>query len=132
MSKVRVEWQLASPKFATLWNDYKKYRHFVFYGGRGGAKDESIARFILDMMLKYRTRILILREVMNSIAESNHAIFVDIINNHNLNELFEITDREIRCLRTQSQIWFKGMQNPEALKSLQGIDITFINEAQTM
>ena len=25
MSKVRVEWQLASPKFATLWNDYKKY-----------------------------------------------------------------------------------------------------------
>jgi len=132
MSSLQIKWKLASPKFRPLWTERKRYRHFVFHGGRGGAKDYSIAIFILDMMLHYRTRVLILREVMNSILESNHQIFVDLITEYGLNEHFELTEREIRCPRTQSQIWFKGCLNPESLKSIQGVDITFFNEAQTV
>lgn len=126
----KVSLKIASPKFRPLWTERKKYRFFVFMGGRGGAKDESIARFILDMSSKFKARTLILREHLNSIAESNHQVLSDIVRSHDLEDIFKITNTEIKCPHTGSNVIFKGCQHPESIKSIQGVDITFFNEAQ--
>jgi len=126
-----VKFEIASEKYKCLWEVSK--RHFVFYGGRGGGKDHSIARYILWCMMQYKTRVLVCREVQKSIADSQHRLFVDIIDKHGLSHLFEITDREIRCPSMGSEIVFSGLsRNSQSIKSIEGIDICFVNEAQAI
>ena len=76
----------------------QKARYKAVYGGRGGAKSESIARAILILALNPRIlfdkdsiRILCCREYQSSIADSVHRLLVDIIKKYELFDYFTIT-----------------------------------------
>jgi len=78
-------------------------------------------------------RVVCLREVQNSIADSVKQLIEDIIERHGLESLFDITEREIRGPQG-SVCLFRGLHNSTSasIKSLEGIDRAWLEEAQTI
>lgn len=118
-------------------NEYRKlfdndWREAAVYGGRYSLKSHTVARVLLIRAREKKIRIGCFREFQNSIAESSHQLLCDLIKQYELND-FEITDKEIRNRITGSDFIFKGLWNNEqSIKSIEGIDIAWVEEAQTI
>lgn len=104
------------------------------YGGRGGTKSHFFAEQVILRAYAQTARIVCIREVQNSIKDSVRQLLVDKISKFGWEQEFEVTEREIRCPRTNSVVIFKGMQNynSENIKSLEGYDVAWVEEAQTL
>lgn len=102
------------------------------YGGRGGAKSHFFAEQIVCQALAGK-RIVCLREVQESIRESVKQLITDKIINLGIHDKFEIQEKVIKG-PYGSLIIFKGMQsfNAANIKSLEGFDIAWVEEAQTL
>lgn len=102
------------------------------YGGRGGAKSHFFAEQIILRCFTSPTRVVCIREVQNSIKDSVKQLLLDKIAKFGLGYAFQPFDTEIRGPRG-SLIIFKGMQsyNADNIKSLEGYDIAWVEEAQT-
>jgi len=103
------------------------------HGGRGGAKSHFFAEQVILRAYMSPTRIVCIREVQNSIKDSVKQLLIDKINKFGLMPSFEVLDTEIRG-PNGSLIVFKGMQsyNASNIKSLEGYDIAWVEEAQTL
>lgn len=79
------------------------------------------------------TRVACIREVQNTIRDSVRQLLIDKIQALGLGSFFTTLESEIRG-RNGSLVIFKGMQtyNAENIKSLEGFDIAWVEEAQTM
>ena len=107
-------------------------RYKVLYGGRGSAKSETFARYIVIRASTERLRILCAREFQNSISESVYKLLEEVIDSEGLEHLFDIKKDKI-ISKTGSEIMFKGLKNNiTSIKSMQSIDICWIEEAQTV
>jgi len=85
------------------------------------------------MMSTFKCRILICREFQSSIKQSNHRVLKDVILKHKLEDVFQVTDYEIRCAETGSNIIFAGLHhNLDNIRSIEGVDICVVNEAQSV
>lgn len=102
-------------------------------GGRGSGKSWSFARAILLTCAKKQTRVLCTREVQKSIQQSVHQLLSDQIEGMGLASLFTILQNEIRGPHG-SAIYFSGLsdQTAETLKSFEGVDIVWCEEAQAI
>lgn len=102
-------------------------------GGRGGAKSHFFAEQVILRAYMRPTRIVCIREVQNSIKDSVKQLLIDKINKFGLMPAFDVLDSEIRG-PNDSIIVFKGMQsyNASNIKSLEGYDIAWVEEAQTL
>jgi len=110
----------------------RDWREAAVYGGRYSLKSHTVARVLLIRAREGKIRVGCFREFQNSIAESSHQLLCDLIKLYNLND-FEITDKEIRNRVTGSDFIFKGLWNNEqSIKSIEGIDIAWVEEAQTI
>lgn len=111
---------------------FNDYNYLYAEGGRGSAKTHSIARFLLFLASKYKLRIVCGREIQNSIEESVYTVFCDLIEHYNL--YFDIQARRIIHKLTGSVISFKGFreQGSVSIKGLEGVDILWIDEAQSI
>lgn len=110
----------------------KPARYKVYYGGRGSAKSMSVARYILWRCLKDPVRVLCAREFQNSIQESVHQLFSELIRNLDLSNMFTVRQATITSY-TGAEIFFKGIaHNIEGIKSTEGIDICWVEEAETV
>jgi len=75
-------------------------------------------------------RVLCARELQVSIADSVHRLLSDQISALELDKCFKITQTGISC-RNGSEFIFKGLRhNANEIKSLEGIDICWVEEAQ--
>src|SRR3990172_9007828 len=103
------------------------------YGGRGGAKSHFFAEQALVRCYSESTRAVCIREVQESIRDSVRQLLVDKIVKLGMGAFFTPLDTEIRGANG-SLIIFKGMQsyNSETIKSLEGYDIAWVEEAQTL
>lgn len=109
-------------------------RYKFAWGGRGGSKSMSFAKALLHRANNEPIRVLCGREIQNSISESVFNLLCDLINKLEYSD-FEITKNVIRNRRTKSQIIFTGFYGQEkkqTIKSLEGVDIAWIEEAQTL
>lgn len=117
--------------FIELFQPSKKWRHICYHGGRSSAKSTDVAIALDTIGTSSPKRMLCCREVQNSIAESVHKLLADIIAKYNLPS-WEITRETIRN-RNGSEFIFKGLRgNAQSIKSLEGIDICWVEEAQTV
>jgi phage terminase large subunit len=116
------------PKFRAL---FQKFRNKVFYGGRSAGKSWQISRAIILLADASRLRVLCTRQFQSSIRDSVHRLLSDQIQMLGLAPWFEITDKEIRSLRTGSELIFRGLHhNLQEIKSLEGVDICWCEEGQ--
>jgi len=117
--------------FAPLWTTKSRYKGA--HGGRGSAKSNDRAQaVILAMLQRPGCRVVCVREVQNSIKDSVKQLLADWIDRLDLHGLFQILDAEIRG-PNKSMCIFRGMndQNADTIKSLEGYDIAWWEEAQT-
>ena len=110
----------------------KPARYKVLYGGRGSSKTWTQGRRVIIRMMRSKCLILCTRELQKSIADSIHHLLVTQIDLMGLKDWFEITDTEIRCINGSKAI-FKGLRmNTREIKSLEGVDVAFVEEAEKM
>lgn len=108
------------------------WREAAIYGGRYSLKSHTVARFLLVQARMKKIRIACFREFQNSISESSHQLLADLIKLYELYD-FEVTDNSIINKVTGSDFLFKGLWNNEqSIKSIEGIDIAWVEEAQTV
>ena len=115
------------PLFDSWW------RHAVIEGGRYSLKSHTVARFLLLTARSRRVRIACLRQFQKNIADSSYQLLIDLIQQYGFSE-FVWTNDTITNTNTGSTFIFKGLdRNVETtIKSLEGIDIAWIDEAQTI
>jgi phage terminase large subunit len=111
-------------------------RHRVAYGGRGASKTRSFATKLLLRGLERVERVLCTREFQRSIRDSVHRVLVDEIHRLGLGVLgsghYIVTDREIRGANGTLFIFAGLHRNENGIKSLEGITIAWVEEAQTV
>lgn len=107
-------------------------RYLVLHGGRGSAKSWSAAEFVLLSGLERRHRILCGREIQKSIKDSVKKLLDDKINAMGLRPYYRSTDTSITGVNG-TEFMFAGLRhNPETIKSMEGVTILWIEEAQTI
>lgn len=117
-------------EFKRLFDD--DWREAAIYGGRFSLKSHTVARYLLIQARLQKTRIGCFREYQNSISDSSLQLLSDLIKLYDLNE-FEVTNNAIVNKINGSDFIFKGLHNNEqTIKSIEGIDIAWVEEAQTI
>ena len=107
-------------------------RYVIIFGGRGSTKSWTVAAYLILRAIQGKTRILCAREVQMSIADSVHKLLSDTIVRMRLEKFFKIQTRSIVCVNG-SEFIFKGLwNNSNDIKSTEGIDICWVEEAQAI
>ena len=115
-----------------LLGDISKYRYIILYGGRGSSKSHTIAIVLLIFAATKKLRILCVREFMGTMKESCHKLLCDYIDKLGLTNFYDTTNNRI-VGQNGSEFIFMGIrQNPQSVKSLEGVHICWGEEAQTM
>jgi phage terminase large subunit len=110
----------------------KDWREAAIYGGRFSLKSHTVARYLLIRARMQKTRVACFREFQNSITESSHQLLADLIKQYGLND-FVVTNNSIVNTLNGSDFLFKGLyHNEQSIKSIEGIDIAWVEEAQTV
>ena len=112
---------------------FDPFRYKVLYGGRGGLKSWSIARvLILNSMMIHNYRVLCTREFQNSIKESVFKLLETQIEMLGFSKYFKITNNEITNKFGSSFIFTGLHNNVTKIKSMEGIDVAWVEEAETV
>ena len=116
------------PKLHDFIRARKRYK--VLHGGRGSGKSVSFAQDLIIKAAFENKRILCTREIQNSIKDSVHRLLCDTIDKLELQSFFNITRDGITGV-SGSEIIYKGLRsNISEIKSLEGVDIVWIEEAE--
>lgn len=110
----------------------KDWREAAIYGGRYSLKSHTVARVLLIQGRQKQMRFGCFREFQNSIAESSHQLLKDLIVMYELFD-YKATENSIVNTVTKTEFLFKGLHhNEQSIKSIEGIDIAWVEEAQTV
>ena len=127
-----------NPRFEDFLFDWD-YNTYLLVGGYGSSKSYHIALKIILKCLAEVRKVLVVREVYDTIRESCFDLFTEILSD--LDMLEESTQRKVSnkvVYKTSpmqlnfpngSKIIFKGMDKPAKLKSINGISIVWLEEA---
>ena len=108
------------------------WREAAVYGGRFSLKSHTVARVLLIRARQGKIRIACFREFQSSIADSSHQLLADLIKLYDLKD-FEVKNNSIINTVNGSDFIFKGLwHNEQSVKSTEGIDIAWVEEAQTV
>ena len=110
----------------------ERARYKVLYGGRGSLKSWSAARTLLLLGGERRLRILCAREFQNSIADSVHRVLSDQIVLMGLDDLYTVQKATIQGANGTEFIFAGLRHNTTSLKSLEGVDICWVEEAEAV
>ncbi|MFY9839239.1 MAG: PBSX family phage terminase large subunit [Xanthobacteraceae bacterium] len=110
----------------------ESHRYKIFWGGRGSAKSWTFATVLIAKAAERPLRILCTRESMNSIRESVHELLAQRIESLGLLSQFEVGDTFIRHVNGSEFIHAGLRQNVAKVRSLEGVDICWCEEAATI
>lgn len=96
-------------------------RYLIFYGGGSSGKSYFIAeRWIYRLIHPKRCNLLIVRQTGDTNAKSTFPLMKQVINKWNLTQYFKIneSDKRIKCLITNNEVAFAGLDDVEKIKSI--------------
>lgn len=108
----------------------KHFTYILLHGGRSSGKSWEIASYLVIAAYRYKIKVACLRQVQLRISESSFAVVKKMIKRLGLSDYFETYKTVIRCKKTGSEFHFAGMQDPESLKSWEGVTHAWIEEGQ--
>lgn len=127
-----------SPRFEDYLSDWF-YKFYILLGGYGSGKSYNTALKIVLKCLAEQRKVLVVREVFETIRESCFDLFIEILNEMGILDMNARVGRTNRVIVRQSpmqiifpngsRIIFKGMDKPAKLKSLNGVSIVWLEEA---
>ena len=110
----------------------RPHRYKVFHGGRGSGKSFAVAESLIAAADMVKLRILCCREIQNSIADSSYKLLKDTAARLGIANHFKFTETGI-FNSNGSEFIFKGpLRNEQSIKSMEGVDICWIEEAATV
>lgn len=109
----------------------------IMHGGRGGGKSHGVAQYLILRAMESKRRILCVREVQKSLAESSKRVIEDYISRLGLDHLFTITQKPdcgIVCNLTGSTFSFSGLKDhtADSIKSFEGATDVWCEEAHSI
>lgn len=111
----------------------KASRYKIAYGGRGSGKSWTIARLLVEISRRTKVRIFCARELQNSISDSVITLLSDTIYRNGYQAEFDIQRQAVYHFGTGSEFIFYGIKNnPTKIKSLEGVDICWVEEAEAV
>lgn len=120
------------PKLQQIFSSDARYK--VFRGGRGSGKSWAAADYLLvkSMEAKNGKRNLCTREIQNTIKDSVYKLLSDRIEANGMSWFYTI-QKDIILGANGSEFIFKGLyRNDNDIKSMEGIDYCWIEEAQSI
>lgn len=110
-------------------DDYSK-RIEVYYGGAGSGKSFGATQKVLLKALKHRRKVLVIRKIQRTIKDSIWALLISHLHASGYYDACRVnrSDFEIE-LPNGSIFLFKGLDDPEKIKSIDGITDIVIEEA---
>lgn len=121
-----------NPRFEDfLWDwDYQTY---LLVGGYGSSKSYHIALKLILKCLQEKRKVLIIREVFDTIRDSCYDLIVEILEEF---DLVGVGRNKVHCTTSPmsikfpngSRMIFKGMDKPTKLKSINGVSIVWLEE----
>jgi phage terminase large subunit len=119
-------------QYSELFQPSQQWRHLVYKGGRSSGKSYQVALSRLILGSHKRLRGLCTREFQNSMDDSVKALLGDLVAKYGLKD-WQVLDKELRNLKTGSEIHFKGLHNnAQTIKSFEGVDWCWVEEAQSV
>jgi len=109
-------------------------RYKAIFGGRGSGKSHERAEALIERcLLEPGTRAVCVREIQKSLEQSVKRLLEDKITRFGVGSYFRILETHIET-PGDGIIIFQGMQNhtAESIKSLEGYDVAWVEEAQTL
>lgn len=109
----------------------ENFRYKLYWGGRAGGKSFAFADCLIIKARMGKFRIACVRETQNSIKDSVYQLLKDRVSYYGFDD-FRFFDDRVENLLTGSVFLFKGLkdQNNQNIKSLEGIDICWVEEGQ--
>ena len=127
-----------NPRFENFIFDWD-YKTQLCFGGYGSSKSYHIVLKLILKLLSEKRKLLVVRQVMETMKESCYDLFEEI-----LDDLDLLADEGVRFSRTKvvsrqspmgfffpngSRVIFKGLDKPRKLKSINGVSIIWVEEA---
>lgn len=129
-----------SNRFASFLTDWD-YEQYLLLGGYGSGKSYHVATKIILKLIEEKRIALVTRQVRDTIKDSCFALFKEILSNMDLlsadtTNKTKRTDNKVIAVSSPmeirfpngSRIIFKGLDNPEKIKSIHGVSIVWIEE----
>lgn len=128
-----------SSRFVSFVNDWD-YEQYLCVGGYGSGKSYAIAQKIILKLLQEKRTCLVVRNVFDTMRESCFQLLKDVLQKSNMladsnYRLKTSTERVVAVTSPMeirfpngSRIIFRGMDNPEKLKSIHGVSIVWMEE----
>ncbi|MGB3160380.1 MAG: PBSX family phage terminase large subunit [Carnobacterium sp.] len=126
--KLNLSSDFFNKKYLPYLND--NTRTMVFMGGAGSGKSHFVTQRAILKSLKSKRRTLVVRKVQATIRDSVFKLFVDQLIQMDIYKFCKVTTSNLSIkLPNGSEFIFKGMDDPEKIKSITGIDDIIIEEA---
>ncbi len=108
-------------------------RYKGVHGGRGSGKSHFFGELMIERHIAEKVDSVCVRENQKSLDQSVKKLLEHKIAGLNAGSYFEVQDKRILAANG-GRIIFQGMQNhtAESIKSLEGYDIAWVEEAQTL
>ena len=121
-----------NPHFEDFVFDWE-HKHYFLVGGYGSSKSYHVALKVILKCLEEKRKVLVIREVFNTIRDSCFALFDEIISDLGLDGYVSPTVSPMQIkFPNGSQIIFKGLDKPWKLKSIHNVSIIWIEECSEL
>ncbi len=110
--------------------DNYKHRIEVYKGGAGSGKSYGACQKILLKAMNSKRRVLVVRKISNTIKASIWQLFLDLLSEAGIKEYCRINKSDLEIELPNGSIFiFKGLDDPEKIKSITGITDIVVEEA---
>lgn len=130
--------EVSPPYFDFMFDWY--YNQYLLVGGYGSGKSYHIALKIILKCLSEKRKVLVVREVFETLSESCFSLFCEILDDMGIftdDPRYWYRRPDLVCgvrspmqirFHNGSRIIFKGMDKPSKLKSINGVSIVWMEE----
>lgn len=102
----------------------------VYYGGAGSGKSYGATQKVFLKALKYKRKVLVIRKIQRTIKDSIWSLLISHLSNSGLYEACRVNRSDFEIELPNGSIFvFKGLDDPEKIKSIDGITDIVIEEA---
>ena len=114
--------------FIDFINDWN-YKFYFLVGGYGSSKSYHVATKLLLKLLQEKRLALVVREVYDTIRDSCFSLFEEVALRIGIYEHLKFKSSPMQIVFPNgSKIIFKGLDNPQKLKSINGVSIVWLEE----
>ena len=111
--------------FIEDWN----YKFYFLVGGYGSSKSYHVATKLLIKLLQEKRLALVVREVYDTIRDSCFSLFEEVALRIGVYDYLKFKSSPMQVIFPNgSKIIFKGLDNPQKLKSINGVSIVWLEE----